>query len=156
MSLLYMSVYRQKGFCVISSSRQILLNILDGVKIGLIWRTAAISIVKQGATMGSKRVFSVCGMFTGHLFLWGNSLSSEKCTVLLHNHSFFYIKVTKKEEISKFLILCPILNAFFLFKMLIIICYRWTIDENKYFILGRGLKGTQILKYCIFGRHIEL
>lgn len=102
MSLLYMSVYRQKGFCVISSSRQILLNILDGVKIGLIWRTAAISIVKQGATMGSKRVFSVCGMFTGHLFLWGNSLSSEKCTVLLHNHSFFYIKVTKKEEISKF------------------------------------------------------
>lgn len=90
-------------------------------------------------------------------FLWGNSLSSEKCTVLLHNHSFFYIKVTKKEEISKFefSILCPILNAFFLFKMLIIICYRWTIDENKYFILGRGLKGTQILKYCIFGRHIE-
>lgn len=70
---------------------------------------------------------------------------------------FFYIKVTKKEEISKFefSILCPILNAFFHFKMLIIICYRWTIDENKYFILGRGLKGTQILKYCIFGRHIE-
>jgi hypothetical protein len=138
-----MSVYRQKGFCVISSSRQILLNILDGdcyhrKKIGLDLEGCSHIHCQTRSHIGVKKgVFCMWNVYWSSVF-YEEIHFLQKIAQCYYIITVFDIKVTKKEEFE-FFILCPILNAFFLFKMLIIICYRWTLELVETWASGRIL-----------------